>query len=478
MCKAKLIQFSLPDLIQGHPVIIFRCPGCELIVNENINADIAKLTSTIKSILTCSSCNKQLEYDITELRNIARYDIIAFTQRLRLSPTPTEYHQLLQEFVLAAIAVRGFLRIILLLCRTNRIGHVLQNTANFLAKLDTLGELDKCLIFGATQDIIANYTSLTSFWYPNIIFERWVRDAYIVCMTTPSARYLAYDIQNESVGYLEHAPYCIEYSLSAEDCAEGERRLGATLKNPQDSYVCFLGRDNLYLQKLRPDLPSDYADYHDCRNIDPDTFIPAMNYLSKNNITSFRMGSIVKKPLSITNNENIIDYASIMHSELMDFYLPMQSKFCVYSNTGIHMLPLLLRKPLLCPMAQYGFKELYTSDAILYLFKRYSLNGKPLTLIEVYQKNLHERHGVEDFTEQSVVVEDFLAEDILAATIEMNMRIDGTWVEDDEDKYIQARFKEIISKMSDMPIEEITSRISTSFCKRHPDFLLGDFGVR
>ena len=109
------------------------------------------------------------------------------------------------------------------------------------------------------------------------------------------------------------------------------------------SYICFHSRDRAYLQHYNNQ--KDWS-YHDFRDSNIDTYLPAMEHFTKLGYPCFRMGSKVEKKIE-TNNNNIIDYASSSsQSDFLDVYIASKCFMAVYSESGISVIPEVFDRPI------------------------------------------------------------------------------------------------------------------------------------
>ena len=122
----------------------------------------------------------------------------------------------------------------------------------------------------------------------------------------------------------------------------GERKLRDILGSRNGPIVCVFNRDSTYLSQHAP-----YRswDYHDYRDSDIETYIPAMEWLAEQGYVVFRMGAIVNKPLPDNLHPNIIDYATLHRSEFLDIYIPFKCSFLLVATSGPSTLGNVFRRP-------------------------------------------------------------------------------------------------------------------------------------
>lgn len=112
---------------------------------------------------------------------------------------------------------------------------------------------------------------------------------------------------------------------------------------PGDPFVTLIVRDGEYTALTWPEDLS----FHDYRNCDIETFIPAMNWLAEQGVCVIRMGKIMKKPLQI-GSCRVIDYAfRADKSDLLDIWLMANATGCISTGTGLDSVAVVYRRPTL-----------------------------------------------------------------------------------------------------------------------------------
>lgn len=212
------------------------------------------------------------------------------------------------------------------------------------------------------------------------------------------------------------------------------------------SFVCFHSRDSIYKEKVRG---KDFIEFEN-RNSDFENYKNSINYLEKQNIQSVRLGKYV----SYDNKLAYIPYAEKYYEDWMDLYLCSQCKFYVGVMSGINLIPRLFARPVLSVNVVnltigMGSGILMKENMILpkkyynQRTKKYLSLRKIAKLEEIYgcDGNQLKKHGI-------IVIQN-TAEEIEEAVREMDMRLDGTWVETQEDKEIQERFINLLRVYSE-----------------------------
>lgn len=201
-------------------------------------------------------------------------------------------------------------------------------------------------------------------------------------------------------------------------------------------FVCIHNRDSAYLDKVYPQ--RDWS-YHDYRDSDIKNYIEAAGELSKRGYYVVRVGSVVKEKM-VSSDPKIIDYASSgKRSDLMDVYLGAKCSFMICSETGISIVPLVFRKPVLF-VNYVVLKYLYSYYNIgLVIPKKYFSvkDNMLLTFKQILSSDMNKAFTAESFKKNGVKLMENSAKEIFDAAVEMDERLKGSWIETDEDKTLQ-----------------------------------------
>lgn len=111
-----------------------------------------------------------------------------------------------------------------------------------------------------------------------------------------------------------------------------------------EPFVTLLVRDSTYLKHVNP--KQDWS-YHNYRDSDIQSYVPAINWLTKNRIWVLRMGKHMSYQLLLEDNR-FIEYAyDIEKSDLLDIWLFANSTAIISTGTGLDYLGGIYRKPIL-----------------------------------------------------------------------------------------------------------------------------------
>ena len=367
--------------------------------------------------------------------------------------------------LLVLLILRPWLRVRVSGLNSNRIGHFAMNNELYLC------EKDAGLLPLRTFDVFFHDTPICNhqmkrMWDARLRVAPW---AYFVnkaveyypgfqqhrINTSSRDRYGIYDRCRPHLSFTET-------ELSAGKSALFRMGVG---ENP---FVCLLCRDSGYLKKHYP--VRDWS-YHDYRDVDVETYLPALRSLGDRGYFVLRMGAVVEGPLK-THHPKIIDYASNgFRSEFLDIYLPSQCCFFISNGAGLDAVAKLFHRPVLY-VNQIPLGHIHTECANdLFIFKKIWLcNEKRFMKFSEILKSgvgrfldgrLYQKHGLE--------VINNTPEEIEAVTLEMVQRLEGSWKATEEEEDIQDRFWALF-KPDDMN-QVFLSRVGAAFLQENVDLL-------
>lgn len=254
-------------------------------------------------------------------------------------------------------------------------------------------------------------------------------------------------------------------------CAEAMRKM-----NLHEPFVCINTRDNAFYkwQGFQMDESSSFNP----RNSSIEDLYLTADKLTERNIQCVRMGSVVEKR---SQSENIIDYAALYRTELMDLYLSSRCKFFMAGASGIMLMATLYGTPLAIfnvPVISFGGDMVtpLTPERDIIMMKKiwHKHEKRYLSLREILEMEARYR-GYNLFTEYQNRGCEFInntPEEIWALADEMNQRLDGTISYTQEEKALQERYLEIVSRTAAKnKILFYNGSYSTSFLKANTWFL-------
>ena len=261
--------------------------------------------------------------------------------------------------------------------------------------------------------------------------------------------------------------------FTEQEEADGQKFLQNFGIQKNDKFVCLLVRDSGYLnrhQKYSNEDTSRWA-YHSYRDGNIDRYVLAAEELAARGYYVFRMGVNVLKKFNLSNPK-IIDYANLkIRSDFMDIYLGAKCTFCISTQAGFDEVPAIFRKP----VAYVGVVPLvllysHNKDSLIIPRKHISKKTKKeLSISEIFSNNVAFGQFQEEFDKQNVILDENSPEEIRDLSIEMDERLNGSWLETDEDLELQIKFWRIFE-------ENITKqnlktffhgKINSKFCSKY-----------
>jgi putative glycosyltransferase (TIGR04372 family) len=224
-----------------------------------------------------------------------------------------------------------------------------------------------------------------------------------------------------------------------------------------DPFVCLLVRDSSYLDNTYPNTdPSHGLGIHydpklgygwnhlNYRDSDIATYVPAMEWLANQGVWVLRMGKIMANPIP-SNHTHIIDYAfDPDKSDFLDIWLFAHCDLCISTGTGIDTISDSYRKPILF-LNFMPLREMFSWSNAMHLPKNliWNASGTPLNLREQFNDfgEYYDRNGIR--------IINLAPEEILEAVQERWQRIQGTWIDTEEDLKRNSRFWEILKTLPD-----------------------------
>lgn len=355
--------------------------------------------------------------------------------------------------------------------RSNRIGPFAMNTELYLSERDIgLGKTNTLDLFWCPEPI-SNY-QLKKMWSRSIIVCGFVK--YLDRINNMIPWGTAHSVKmregykfadRDTEGFLTLTKPHI--SFTQQETVQGLENVKHFGIESNTSYVCFLGRDSAYLNSIEPH--KDW-DYHSYRNFDINDILPAAEYLSSQNIYSIRMGSITKHKL-ISNNPMIIDYANNYRTDFLDIFLSANCKFFVSCGTGLDFVSNIFRRP----VALINFVPLenihswYKNGLTIPKKIWSSKESRLLTFKEILESGVGRFMKTEQFNELDLKIIDNTPGEITALVSEMEQRLKGVWVADQDDEELQQRFWSLFTKSERHGT--IRARIGTSYLRDNIDLL-------
>ena len=351
---------------------------------------------------------------------------------------------------------------------SQRIGHFSANNEIYLSERDLGCHPSDCIDVFYHQKEICNLQ----------LKKMWDREFFIL----PHLKFLDYfQLINAKLGRPERfhlkttdrdvdgllnitAPH-IRFLSGEED--RGRMGLEAMGIGADDRFICFMSRDSSYLNDVHPELNWEYHDY---RNSSIVNYMSAAEEMVKRGYRCLRMGAVVDRPLD-DPPERIIDYAAKHRSDFLDIYLGAKCRFLLSDTSGFHAVPLVFRRPrIIANQVPLEYLPSWGPNDLI-LPKKYWLRNENryMTFREIMTSDAARASHTGLFEEMGIELIENTPEEISAIAIEMDERLQGTWVADEEDRELQDRFWEIFGTGKYNKV--IAARIGAGFLKENRHLL-------
>ena len=246
----------------------------------------------------------------------------------------------------------------------------------------------------------------------------------------------------------------------------------------EERFVCLLVRDSAYKSKYQNWNKKRDWSYHNYRDSDIELFKDAVSTLAEKGYWVIRMGKAEHKPIGY-DHTRVLDYANTSYrSDFLDIWLMANCHFCITTGAGLDDVCVAFRRPLVevnyLPLAYNGFSKGFTINLFRYL--RWKSDEKFLRLDDLIKTGAIGFLATRFYEDLGVEIVDNTSQEIADAVIEMEGRLDGTWVETDEDIELQTvfweKFKTIPGFADTFGWKHPESRISSSFLRKNHDWFL------
>jgi len=238
----------------------------------------------------------------------------------------------------------------------------------------------------------------------------------------------------DTEGFIEQSRNTFSFLNSEDEYAK--RWLRQKGWRDGEPFVCLLVRDEAFLPNyeltgLGDKKSYDQYNYHDYRNTEIDTYIPALEWLAKQGVWVFRMGKIMKKRLPKISPK-IYDYAfSDQKNDLLDIWLFANCDLCISTGSGPDTISYVYRRPILhvnfMPLnLLWSWTNIVCSPKHLY----WKVTGNHLTLNEYLLSNYLQSQA---YKEHDIEIVDLTPDEILLATQEAWSRLKNEWEETAQD---------------------------------------------
>ena len=229
-------------------------------------------------------------------------------------------------------------------------------------------------------------------------------------------------------------------------------------------FICFAIQSSIYREKIDVSETKFYGSLRD----DPfssiaglENYIPVIRELTNSGIAVVRMGSLEEERLPLGLGPMAIDYAFDSRSEFGDVWLHSKCMFSLVGAAGSHWFGAAFNRPTLMTDA-YTIRSTYDNrDLVIPQRGWIPSESRYLTFSEI--GNSEWARDIELLVKIKVLKN--TPEEIMDETSEMILRLAGRWIETDEDKELQAKFRSIVNSF---PIHQRTpARMGAKFLREH-----------
>ncbi len=324
--------------------------------------------------------------------------------------------------------------------RCEKIGHFSANTELYLCERDAgMHEKNVHDIFYMLPPV-SNY-QLKKMWERKLNISVWAYYLALANSCLPKGQlHIAptppHDVDVHDL--LRRTP--VHLSFTEEEEKFGEEQLVKMGITPQTPFVCFIGRDETYMQNF---IAADSWGYHDYRNMDIQNFKSAVSELVQRGYTVIRMGHFVKEAFSM-EHPKVIDYATKYRTDFLDVYLCAKCQFFINGMSGLDSISFVnFRIPTLqvnfVPIGQlrtWCEHSLCIPKKLWLVQERRFMTFREIFNSEVYcygKSQLYEEAGIEAIENTE--------DEIASAVKEFDDRLNGVWQTTEEDEILQERFR-------------------------------------
>lgn len=209
-----------------------------------------------------------------------------------------------------------------------------------------------------------------------------------------------------------------------------------------EPFVCLLVRDEVYLANHNGDGSLGAYEgwaYHDYRDSDIDTYLPAIQWLADQGVWVIRMGKLMAKPLP-KGMDHVIDYAfDPNRSDLLDMWLFANCTGCVSTSSGPDVVSVVYGRPLLFVNALPMSSALFWGQSIwVPKTLRWASTGRVLSAQE-YLVNSCMKSS--EYDAAGIAITNLSSEEVTTAVQEFWQCSFGSWKEAEEDQQRQIDYR-------------------------------------
>jgi putative glycosyltransferase (TIGR04372 family) len=214
----------------------------------------------------------------------------------------------------------------------------------------------------------------------------------------------------------------------------------------------------------------------DYRNFPVNDLVSLTKYYVENGYYVIRMGNIVQEKIDFVHPQ-VVDYPySSYKSDFADIFLCGNACFHVGSESGLNAVATIFRKPVATLNATlFAIKEhvFWGNENYFVIFKnvKRKIDGYLLTIKEVIEQ-IPDGFHTDAYLKRGFEVVNNSEDEILQLGIEIEKRVNQTWVETSEDLELQKIFKAILVEIyPELTANSIKCKIGAHFLRKHQHLL-------
>lgn len=278
-------------------------------------------------------------------------------------------------------------------------------------------------------------------------FWKWVLQNHFEEIDTQE--YNKYLYRTKSFSYIMEKNN-IPFTFSEEQIQNGKKRL--LNLNINSEFVCMASRSSNYAQSTLKNTAVRESNIraHEYRNSEFMSYLATIRFLQTKGLKTIRMG---RGEVAVQEIDNCVDYAGLYADDFMDFFIMSECKFLISGACGISAIAAAFAKPILyanVATITVGYGSACYTDKDLYIPKKYyDINKKRcLTLKEIAELENHFFCNGVEYERKGISFIDNTEEEILYAAKEMLSRIEGEWIDTEEDIKIYREYEVIMNEIN------------------------------
>jgi len=256
-------------------------------------------------------------------------------------------------------------------------------------------------------------------------------------------------------------------SFTPEEIQLGERYLNEIGIPSEASFICFHNRDSAFLETIQSSY--DWS-YHNYRDSSIEEYLGAATEIIERGHYSVRIGSITKEKIN-NSSPKLIDYANNeKRSDFLDIYLSLKCRFILCSDTGMSFPAEVFKRPLVYVNWTHILRlPVYALDGLI-IFKKFFLKNENrfMSFSEMTSINFFVVDTTKFFSDQGLEIIENSSDEIRSVSIEMDERLNKTWINNPEDEELQKRFWSIFGPEK---LKSPNLRIGAEFLRNNIDLL-------